>query len=114
MDIQEFVRESLLQIAEGVAAAKTAKPSIAPVIAWNKEQTLPESPLIGNTGRELFFLVEFDLAVTATAGTAAGGSAGISVAGWLSAGGKKESSSETTSTNRIRFSVPISFREGFV
>ena len=89
MDIQEFVFESLRQIAEGVTAAKAAKPGIGVSFSVNEGQRLPDSPLVAYVGHRQhpIFFVEFDLSVTARDGATAGGKAGLSVAGFFSAGG---------------------------
>ncbi len=101
MELEEFVRSSLLQIMKGVKAAQEewgATVSGGGVI----------SPSWG--GPEDFAKrvqeVKFDIAVTATTKTEDGGSGGIRVVA-LDLSGKVGRSSENSSVSHISFSIAI-------
>ena len=109
MDIQEFVRESLIQIVEGIAGAKASKSEVNPGLAIAEGAKVPSSVLVTvNRGRPVF-LVDFDLAVTSTGKTEASGKAGIAIVQVFNAGGEKSASNETISATRIKFVVPIAY-----
>ena len=109
MDIQEFVRESLCQIAEGVHAARNSKPGVGRGVSVGSGGKAPSNAIAIHPYGEIVFLAEFDLAVTVTDKSAASGKAGLSVVQVFSAGGEKSASNETVSVSRIKFSVPISY-----
>ena len=110
MDIQEFVRESLLQIMEGVHAASVSKPGITPSnLQIAKGHKPPAGAFVFGIAHSIGFLAEFDLAVTVSDKSAASGKAGLSVVQVFNAGGEKSASNETVSVSRIKFSVPISY-----
>lgn len=110
MNIQEFIRESLCQI---VAGTQKAKEKHSDVVLPNYEihyDTKTPSGTVVDTGGQLLFLVEFDLAVTVTEESETSGKAGLSIQ-IVSAGGQKTASTSMTSVTRIKFSVPISWAQ---
>jgi hypothetical protein len=110
MDIQEFVRESLSQIIEGVHAFKKAKPDAIPAhLVLSKGHKPPTGAFAFSHADQLGFVVEFDLAVTTIEKSEASGKVGIAIVQVLSGRGEKSSSDETVSATRIKFSVPISY-----
>jgi hypothetical protein len=106
MNLQDFVANALQQIIAGVSAAKQTDKRIAPKIAHGEDdpQILRTHP-----GWEGVFLVDFDVAVTASETTSKGISGGIKVLPVLSGKGEVKRDIETSSVSRIRFSVPISY-----
>jgi hypothetical protein len=111
MDLQEFVAQTLIQISEGVAAARAKKGNhVAPKLSTQSEQT-GKTVFFTDIGSGVAHLVSFDVAVTVTDKTAAGGKAGIQVMSLLNIQGGKEKSVESSSASRVRFDVPISYDE---
>ena len=102
MDLQDFVTTTLCQISLGVTNAKNHDERVAPQIGVGGD-----NPKVFRTshGGEGVFLVEFDVAVTLEKG-AADGSTVLAVA---SAKGAAKRSTENSSVNRVKFSVPISY-----
>jgi hypothetical protein len=105
MTLQEFVRDSLLQIKNGVDEAKQKNKNIGMAVeALGKQEASCRT-----ADRRVGFLVDFDVAVTVSEKTGNEAGAGILVASLLNAGGKKSTDSEHSSVSRICFSVPIVF-----
>lgn len=107
MDIESFVSQALIQIANGISKAQEATEEAGTLI------NPPLAPM-GNTvqindGNGINFIpqsIEFDLSVTVENNTAAGGEGKIRMAVLgLSAG--KTSGSKDTNTSRISFSLPV-------
>jgi hypothetical protein len=109
MDLQEFVKETLIQISEGVTAARAKKGGkIAPTLSINESAErvfLTEIP--GGTG----YLVSFNLAVTTKEKTEGGGKAGIQVVSFLNLEGGKTKGVESSTVSHVSFDVPISYDE---
>lgn len=102
MDLKDFVRDTLTQIIEGVTEAQSSTQegtSVNPV----GHGAVP-SPSWGHTPIQD---VEFDVAVTTTEETGAGG--GITVFG-VGVGAKM--SDLSSSVSRIKFRVPVAFPMG--
>jgi len=105
MTLQEFIRNSLLQIADGAHEARRRNENIAiPVSALGKADASCTA-----IDRRAGFLVEFDVAVTASEKRIKDVSGGIEVASLLKVGGKRSADSEQSSVSRIRFCVPMVF-----
>jgi len=109
MEIQEFVRESLCQIIEGVHSANKSKSGIGGAVFVTGGGKVPSNAIVTGTVGKVAFLVEFDIAVSVTDKAEASGKAGISVVHVFSAGGGKSTGTEKTSDTRIKFSVPITY-----
>jgi hypothetical protein len=106
MTLQEFVRDSLLQISEGVADARHKNPGIAPhAIPANKQTDSTLFTLDASTA----YPVEFDVAVTVNEKSSGGVSGGITVASLFKAEGRKGGASEHSTISRLKFSVPVVF-----
>ena len=106
MELQEFVTETLKQIVHGVRDALKARAESGALI----------SPLVGRldtaggvfdrkTGNALQE-VEFDVAVTATEGTARKSGIGVML-GSVGVGTQGKAEASNSSVSRIRFTVPI-------
>jgi hypothetical protein len=104
MTLQDFVRDSLVQIVAGVAEAKAKDRRISPSISPTR--TSAETFFTG--AGDIVSFATFDVAVTVTEKKEGGGSAGISVASILKAEGGGSFASEYSSISRIQFRVPIS------
>jgi hypothetical protein len=109
MDLCEFVRASLVDIASGVQEADAA---VSEIGGWvnPSHRDLPGS--FRSVGRPHGIVtvqeVQFDVAVTASKAEGAEGKAGIEVVGIsLGLGVKGTTQSEAVSVSRLRFSVPI-------
>jgi hypothetical protein len=106
MQLDDFISQTLEQIAQGVHNAQEHCNLLGARVnpAGLKKRV---------TGEELFWdldgvyaqRVAFDVAVTATSDTKAGGKAGITVWGALDAGASGERSSSNSTVSRISFSV---------
>jgi len=105
MELREFIKETLVQIAQGVADAQVpageAGGYVSPAMGTS---TRSESYFGTVIGGHPVFLIDFDVAVTASAGTA---EAKVQVVSLLKlrAGGKSTQSQEQTS--RVKFQVPM-------
>lgn len=103
MDLKEFVSETLIQIAEGVAqASEKAAPKGAEVNpkSWsgNDERYSSEGSRIQQ--------IEFTVALSVNEGTATKGGIGV-VAGMFALGTQGQSSNNQASTTHVKFSVPM-------
>jgi hypothetical protein len=101
MDLSEFVRISLIEIARGVKAA---------IADADIEQLfLRINPAYSDRteGWEKYErTVEFDVAVTTTETKTSGGKAGLRV--WaLEVGGDVSSSAQAATVSRVKFAVPV-------
>lgn len=109
MDIQQFVRETLCQILNGVDEANAQHGNVNPDYELEGKAVVPSNTVV-DTGGQLVFMVEFDLAVTAAEQTEQSGTGRLNIQ-IVSAGGGKSSGSTLTSVTRVRFSVPITYRK---
>ena len=113
MDLKEFVKESLVQIIEGVKAAQDATTGTTARInpsgmAFGDIKGLKQYELSTYISAEN---IEFDIAVTVSEGESAKG--GIAVLAGL-IGGKAQAGFENVSSyaSRIKFQVPVLFPPG--
>lgn len=106
MDLQEFIRQSLLDIVSAVREAKKLDLGIAPdLVKPDGETTL----LRTTGGFKPAFLIEFDIAVTVSRESSAGGSVGGGIIQVLSAKVDAKTESTNESVSRIKFTVPITY-----
>ena len=96
MDIKNFIKESLIQIAEGVKEAQQH-------MLDNKVGAVVNKLGVASGGKH----VEFDLGVTVSQGESHGGSGKIDIVGMLKIGGGIETTGANQTVSRIKFSVPI-------
>ena len=109
MNLDQFVTESLLQIINGVNAAKEKAPKSLINPAPRGDTSLDNLHQQGYTPSEdgkLIQQVEFDVAVTAVVGTETKGGIGIMVAG-IGLGTRGQTDKSNTSISRLKFKVPI-------
>jgi len=113
MNLKVFVKQALIDIAQGVADASDDKeleklgvinPPLRP--QWEKD-VLPMELLPTNDGEYAQF-IEFDIAVTSESAAGADGELGISVADVIKIG-KLAAKTESLEryVNRIKFRVPV-------
>lgn len=109
MELQDFISGTLVQIINGVANAQ-AQTSTSGAVVSPKVHAGPEvaSPLgyLWCDSQQFAQIVQFDVALTTTKGKAKKGGIGI-LAGAITVGGSGQSSAETSTVNRIKFSVPL-------
>jgi hypothetical protein len=109
MDLGEFIKLTLSQIIDGVKQAATkSNGKIAPPIGAGDD-----APKMLRTdaphGWHGVFLVEYDVALTASdkSAVSGGGKANVYVA---TVGAEAGKATESGSTHRVKFSVPISYQ----
>lgn len=113
MDLKEFVAESLRQIVDGVAEAKSHGSEVGaevnPIGNPGNYDRLPEGVLIrklDGVGTQYAQNVSFDIAVTTIEESQSKGGARLAVA-VFSLGGDKQSNSTNSSVSRVQFTVPV-------
>jgi hypothetical protein len=109
VNLDDFIKLTLSQIIKGVEeAGAQSKGKVAPEIGMGEDdpKILRTSPTHGHHG---VFLVEFDVALTASDKSERSGSAGMKVYVVTAEGGKTKII-ESSSAHRIKFSVPISYQ----
>ena len=114
MDLQSFIKETLVQISNGVSDAQSAledsgtviSPQVSPSFVSNGH-----SKMLRTSGSTPAIVVSFDVALTTTEGTGTKGGIGV-VAGIVSLGSTGQSSNEITSVSRVQFDVPVSLPDG--
>lgn len=115
MDIKDFIKESLLQIADGITEANKAleaKGAFIPTTGVAGEGlwcTLVEDKK--NPHTRLAMRVDFDLAVTVTQSDNLKAGGGISIASLVNAGATSENSSQSESVSRIKYTIPLELPE---
>lgn len=112
MDIKDFVKESLMQIAESINEAN--------VELDGKGTYIPSGDMIGEgvlfsiiKGSETkhFIKVEFDLAVTVSQEHGTSGGGGLSIASLANVGIKGEDKEDKEEISRIKFMIPMALPE---
>lgn len=110
MELKEFVKETLTQIAAGIEAAQTEVRDcggfVNPAHRVNPKGSSEAHFGHLDTGQNIF-LVNFDVAVTVVEESGAEAGAKLSVASLVSIGGGAETSSSSSATNTISFKVPL-------
>lgn len=108
MDIKEFVKESLLQVAESINEANSEleeKGTYIPSGDMAGEGVL--FTVVKGTETRHFVKVEFDLAVTVSQEQASNGGAGLSIASFANVGIKSDNKEEKVDVSRIKFMIPM-------
>jgi hypothetical protein len=108
MTLKEFVRDSLIEITNGIAEARANKVQIPKDVFQIPGDKSGPSGIVTN-GVNSAFLIGFDVAVTVSDKTDAGGKAVISVAHIFSIEGGGNSGIEHSKVSRIQFKVPMIF-----
>ena len=111
MDLKEFIKETLSQIVDGVAEAKSASTGKHVTIAPHWLETRDVSISFVRDGSVDFPTYEVDFQVELTVDESKSGNKGIKVGfAGLSAGGVDNKESSNRSSTLIKFSVPILWR----
>jgi len=112
MDIKDFVKQSLMQIAESINEAN--------VELKDKGTYVPSGDIVGEgvlfsviKGKESrhFLKVEFDLAVTVSQEQNTSGGGGLSIASLANVGIKGEDKEGKVEISRIKFMIPMALPE---
>ncbi|MEC9407385.1 MAG: hypothetical protein VX549_08920 [Pseudomonadota bacterium] len=118
MELKEFIRESLVQIARGIEESNSqladSKASVNPpsVKVYSKEAKAygrVSTQMVDSAA--LVEFVEFDVAVTADSGSETGGGLKVSIAS-IGAGAEGKSSTSQSSASRIKFGIPMVYPTG--
>ena len=108
MELRDFVSETIIQIAEGVALAQERSTELGayvnPTLTGNTTDAVQHGFLKSAHGAAQ--IVGFDVALTVTEGKGAKGGIGI-IAGAITLGGSGQSSTENSSVSRVKFGVPL-------
>ena len=119
MDLQTFIRETLVQIASGISEASAAVSDSGAIVnpANVSPTNQPGSPIYGqiiprrdSVMRRYVQSVTFDVAIAASEGTGTRGGIGV-VVGAIALGSQGQSNAASSTTSRIQFSVPIALPE---
>ena len=114
MDIKDFIKESLLQIVDGITEANTAleaKGASIPISVGGEGvwATLVKEGKDKHT--KYIMRVDFDLAVTVTQGDNLKAGGGVSIASFFNAGASSEESNQSQSVSRIKYTIPLELPE---
>ena len=107
MELKDFISETLSQLVDGILdAQKKVQPSGAR-IAPSTRNNLDHKSIIGRTNDKLpVTAVDFEVLLDIQKGTGTKGRVGV-VAGIFNLGSQGESSKNSTTTNKIKFTVPV-------
>ena len=108
MTLQDFVTETLTQIANGVSTARKGNRQIAPSVAMSTAHGNSYVVFRGGVSNPSAFLVDFDVAVTVSQKKSndAGGGIAVHV---FQAKASREGATEHSTVSRIKFQVPVTF-----
>lgn len=113
MDLQEFVKQTLSQIVDGVTDARAQVSDkdgeINPRVNSSHEQLGKQGFLFSSEG--IVQIVKFDVALTVGEGKGTKGGIGV-FAGAVNLGSSGESNSKNVSVSRVQFSVPLRLPRG--
>jgi len=115
MELKEFIKETLTQIAQGIADAQETLHDSGAIIAPEATIRSEGSHAIRNDGygTRAVNQIKFNVGVSVTNGD--GTKSGIAVlTGLFSAGGQVESTNSNQSITNIEFSIPMSYPPGSV
>lgn len=109
MDLKEFVRETLVQIATGVKDAQSEVRAMGGIVnpATQNPSTSGNSYFASVDELHHVFLVDFDVAVTVAENTGTNAQAKLNVATILSLGAGGQSANSSAASNRLTFKVPL-------
>jgi hypothetical protein len=116
MDLQNFIRETIVQVSRGIAEANAELADSTAIVNPRcvRTATTDNSPIYGwmvtdpskDNLRAAVQIIEFDVAVFAASGEESKKGAGLMV-GALGVGAQGKSDSSNKSESRIRFKIPI-------
>ena len=109
MDLKEFVRETLVQVTQGVNESQDAVRKLGGFVNPYVRRVHRDASYFAEfdyDGQHVF-LVDFDVAVTVAEGTGTHAEAKLQVASIFSLGAGGSSSDNQQTTSRIHFKVPL-------
>lgn len=113
MNLQEFLKEALVQISKGIEEAQKELAEtggrVNPALSTGQGILQQKGELVTRQGK-LVYNVEFDVAVTVSDESGSKAGAGIFVAA-LGAGAQRTDSYTASKMSRIQFKIPITYPE---
>ena len=110
MELKEFVTETLIQIADGIAQAQQQLQENKSETIINTNMTKTDNDhLVTGGKRRPVEIVEFDVAILANEGTETSAGIGLTVASLLKLDTSGKFKQTTGSESRIKFKVPMSY-----
>lgn len=116
MDIETFIKETLIQISNGAIKANNELQKLGGLIP-DTDMSLPKNESIktlydetmvnGRHVQRLVIDVDFDIAVSVNETNIDAIGAKLSVASIFSAGGNSENKNESSAINRMKFRLPL-------
>jgi len=117
MDLKDFIKESIVQIAKGIDEAnkdlENSDAMVNPIYvktysdsAQSYGRTKQRDPAFQNPDSKIVQRVEFDVAVVAETGKQGTAGAKISIAS-IGIGGEGKTESSNKSESRIKFAIPV-------
>jgi enolase len=107
MDLRTFIKETLIQICDGVSEAADEVSLRGAIINPKGTQSVENTTYINSQFRRTVQNVEFDVALTTVEGKGTEGGIGVMI-GSIGLGSKGKSDSSATSSSRVKFTVPVS------
>ena len=113
MNLEDFISQSLTQIAKGIEKANTELSESDAIVSPKNVKDVQKNNIstfgnikLKNGEWSVVQEIVFDVAVTASQGTESKAGAGISV-GAITLGGVGKEDSQNTSVSRLKFSIPM-------
>jgi len=110
VELKEFIKESLIQIAEGIEAAQTEVRDcggfVNPAHRTNSKES-HQSHFGSLSNGQNIFLVDFNVAVNVAEDSGTNASAKIKVASLLELGAGGKSNNSSSASSKIEFKVPL-------
>lgn len=113
MNLQEFIKESLLQIVRAVKEAQAEAEKLgAHVNPAGLSIPVDKITVPFHPSKNIYStIIEFDVAVTAVEETTAKGGIGVSI-GIIGAGGQGQKQTRNEDVSRLKFSIPVMLPTG--
>lgn len=115
MNLNEFIKESIVQISNGIIGANEELKDTGAVVNPEHLKVYSENAkAFGRVEKQddekypLVHLIEFDVAIEAGTGSSAGGGLNLSIAS-IGIGGKAETKSSNNTVSRLQFKIPMVF-----
>jgi len=106
MNLDEFVKEVLIEIISGIRGAQDVKGGAFIVPSGDGGHEYAKHSRVSSSARLKSTIVDFDIALTAEDSSKTAGGGGLKVVG-IGANIQGESSSKDTTVSRIQFAIPI-------
>ena len=108
MELKDFVAQTLTQIIAGVKDSQVTAKGLGAEVNPRLNTSYTEAGKQGflSIGNGYAPVVQFDVALTVTEGTGTKGGIGV-FAGVVNLGSSGQSTSESSSVSRVKFSVPL-------